>query len=148
MSPATAVAPRLEVRRICKSFPGVRALHNVSLQVFPGEVLSVVGENGAGKSTLMNVLAGLYKQAAGVIKVHGRPVSFNSPKDAIAHGVGMIHQHFMLVPTQTVTENILLGLDEPRFIMNLPHYDQKVRELQAQFGLQVDPTAKIWQLSV
>ncbi|MCB9432680.1 MAG: ABC transporter ATP-binding protein [Ardenticatenaceae bacterium] len=138
----------VEMEEIVVRFPGVLANDRVNLTLKRGEIHALLGENGAGKSTLMNVLAGLYKQAAGVIKIHGRPVSFNSPKDAIAHGVGMIHQHFMLVPTQTVTENILLGLDEPRFIMNLPHYDQKVRELQAQFGLQVDPTAKIWQLSV
>lgn len=136
------------MEEIVVRFPGVLANDRVNLTLKQGEIHALLGENGAGKSTLMNVLAGLYKQAAGVIKIHGRPVSFNSPKDAIAHGVGMIHQHFMLVPTQTVTENILLGLDEPRFVMNLPHYDQKVRDLQAQFGLHVDPTAKIWQLSV
>lgn len=138
----------VEMKEIVVRFPGVLANDRVNLTLKRGEIHALLGENGAGKSTLMNVLAGLYKQAAGVIKIHGRPVSFNSPKDAIAHGVGMIHQHFMLVPTQTVTENILLGLDEPRFVMNLPHYDQKVRDLQAQFGLHVDPTAKIWQLSV
>ena len=78
----------------------------------------------------------LYKQTAGTVTVFGEPVNFNSPKDAIARGIGMIHQHFMLVPTQTVTENILLGLDEPKFVMNLSVYDQKVLELQEQFGLQ------------
>ena len=74
---------------------------------------------GQGKSTLMNALAGLYKPTSGSIKVFGEPVNFNSPKDAIAKGIGMVHQHFMLVPTQTVTENILLGLDDPRFLINL-----------------------------
>jgi simple sugar transport system ATP-binding protein len=96
----------------------------------------------------MNVLAGLYKPAAGIIKVNGEGVNFNSPKDAIAKGIGMVHQHFMLVPTQTVTENILLGLDKPKFFMKLADYDKKVLALQEQFGLHVDPTAKIWQLSV
>jgi general nucleoside transport system ATP-binding protein len=96
----------------------------------------------------MNALAGLYKPTSGAIKIHGQPAHFNSPKDAIAKGIGMVHQHFMLVPTQTVTENILLGLDTPRFFLNLPAYDQKILALQEQFGLRVDPTAKIWQLSV
>jgi len=129
-------------------FPGVLANDHVNLNLKRGEIHALLGENGAGKSTLMNALAGLYKPVSGTIKVHGETVSFNSPKDAIARGIGMVHQHFMLVPTQTVTENILLGLNEPRFFMNLPKYDQKIRELQDQFGLRVDPTAYIWQLSV
>ncbi|MCJ7659690.1 MAG: ABC transporter ATP-binding protein, partial [Anaerolineales bacterium] len=98
--------------------------------------------------TLMNILAGLYKPDSGLIKVNGETISFNSPKDAILKGIGMVHQHFMLVPIQTVTENILLGLNEPRFFMNLPKYDQKIQALQEQYGLNVDPKAKIWQLSV
>jgi energy-coupling factor transporter ATP-binding protein EcfA2 len=83
-----------------------------------------------------------------VIKVNGATVSFNSPRDAIAKGIGMVHQHFMLVPTQSVTENILLGLKQPRFFMNLPRYERQILELQEQYGLRVDPKAKIWQLSV
>ncbi|HHJ07394.1 MAG TPA: ATP-binding cassette domain-containing protein, partial [Anaerolineae bacterium] len=138
----------VEMQDIVVRFPGVLANDHVNLTLEQGEIHALLGENGAGKSTLMNVLAGLYKQSSGTLKVHGQPVSFNSPKDAIAQGIGMIHQHFMLVPTQTVTENILLGLDDPKFILNLPKYDQKVLDLQAQFGLRVDPTAKIWQLSV
>jgi simple sugar transport system ATP-binding protein len=129
-------------------FPGVLANDHVNFTLKRGEIHALLGENGAGKSTLMNALAGLYKPVSGSMKVYGEQVSFNSPKDAIAKGIGMVHQHFMLVPTQTVTENILLGLNEPRFFMNLPKYDQKIRELQDQFGLRVDPTAKIWQLSV
>jgi ABC-type uncharacterized transport system ATPase subunit len=96
----------------------------------------------------MNALSGLYKPTSGITKVYGEKVSFNSPKDAIAKGVGMVHQHFMLVPTQTVTENILLGLNEPRFFMRLANYDKKILDLEEQFGLRVDPKAKIWQLSV
>jgi len=138
----------VEMQDIVVRFPGVLANDHVNLTLKQGEIHALLGENGAGKSTLMNVLAGLYKQTGGTLKVHGQPLSFNSPKDAIAQGIGMIHQHFMLVPTQTVTENILLGLDAPRFILNLPKYDQKVLDLQAQFGLRVDPAAKIWQLSV
>ncbi|NJN94560.1 MAG: ABC transporter ATP-binding protein [Anaerolineales bacterium] len=129
-------------------FPGVLANDHVNFTLKPGEIHALLGENGAGKSTLMNALAGLYKPTSGIIKINGQPVHFNSPKDAIAKGIGMVHQHFMLVPTQTVTENILLGLNEPRFFLNLRAFDQKITALQEQFGLRVDPTAKIWQLSV
>ena len=138
----------VEMQDIVIRFPGVLANDHVNLTLKRGEIHALLGENGAGKSTLMNALAGLYKPVSGTIKVHGEQVNFGSPKDAIEKGIGMIHQHFMLVPTQTVTENILLGLNEPRFFMNLPKYDQKIRELQDQFGLRVDPTANIWQLSV
>ncbi len=96
----------------------------------------------------MNVLAGLYSPDAGTITVKGKQVTFNSPRQAIDAGIGMIHQHFMLVPSQTVTENVLLGLDEPRFRMNLNAYDEKIAELSEKFGMSVDPKAKIWQLSV
>lgn len=143
-SPPNAV----EMSDIVIRFPGVLANDHVNLTLKRGEIHALLGENGAGKSTLMNALAGLYKPVSGNIKIHGEDVSFNSPKDAIAKGIGMVHQHFMLVPTQTVTENILLGLDEPKFVMNLPKYDQKIRDLEDQFGLKVDPTAKIWHLSV
>ncbi|MCA9925172.1 MAG: ATP-binding cassette domain-containing protein, partial [Anaerolineales bacterium] len=138
----------VEMKDIVIRFPGVLANDHVNLTLKQGEIHALLGENGAGKSTLMNVLAGLYKQTSGSIKIFGEPVHFNSPKDAIAKGIGMVHQHFMLVPTQTVTENILLGLDEPRFFMNLAEYDKKILALQDQFGLRVDPMAKVWQLSV
>ncbi len=138
----------VEMKDIVIRFPGVLANDHVNLTLKHGEIHALLGENGAGKSTLMNALSGLYKPVSGTMKVHGETVSFNSPKDAIAKGIGMVHQHFMLVPTQTVTENILLGLNEPKFFMNLTKYDQKIRDLQDQFGLRVDPTAKIWQLSV
>ncbi len=138
----------VEMKDIVIRFPGVLANDHVNLTLRRGEIHALLGENGAGKSTLMNALAGLYKPVSGTIKVHGEQVSFGSPKDAIDKGIGMVHQHFMLVPTQTVTENILLGLNEPRFFMNLSKYNQKILELQEQFGLRVDPAAKIWQLSV
>src|SRR5665811_538241 len=129
-------------------FPGVLANDHVNLTLRKGEIHALLGENGAGKSTLMNVLMGLYKPNSGSIYVNGKHVSFSSPKDAIASGIGMVHQHFMLVPNQTVTENILIGLDEPKFVLNIKKYDQKVRELAEQFGIKIDPTAQIWQLSV
>jgi ABC-type uncharacterized transport system ATPase subunit len=138
----------VEMRGIVKRFPGVLANDHVDFELRAGEIHALLGENGAGKSTLMNVLAGLYKQEAGVIKVKGKTVEFSSPRDAIAAGIGMVHQHFMLVPSQTVTENILLGLNEPRFLMRLNEYDKKIANLGDKFGLKVDPRAKIWQLSV
>ena len=138
----------VEMTDIVIRFPGVLANDHVNFTLKPGEIHALLGENGAGKSTLMNALAGLYRPTSGTIKVNGETVQFHSPKDAINKGIGMVHQHFMLVPTQTVTENILLGLSEPRFRLNLKEYDQKILALQEQFGLRVDPKAKIWQLSV
>lgn len=146
---STPEAPlAVEMRGIVKKFPGVLANDHVDFELRTGEIHGLLGENGAGKSTLMNVLAGLYRQEAGIIKVKGKPVDFYSPRDAIKSGIGMIHQHFMLVPSQTVTENVLLGLDDPRFFMRLPEYDAKVAAVGERFGLKVDPKAKIWQLSV
>jgi ABC-type uncharacterized transport system ATPase subunit len=141
-------ANAVEMRGIVKRFPGVLANENVDFDLRRGEIHALLGENGAGKSTLMNVLAGLYRPEEGTIQVDGRPVDFRSPRDAIDCGIGMVHQHFMLVPSQSVTENILLGLDEPRFVMRLPHYERRVAELGKEFGLHVDPHARIWQLSV
>ena len=138
----------VEMENIVVRFPGVLANDHVNLTLKKGEIHALLGENGAGKSTLMNTLAGLYRPTSGTIKVFGEKVDFGSPGDAIEKGIGMVHQHFMLVPTQTVTENILLGLDEPRFFMHLLEYDKKVLALEEQYGLSVDPTAKIWQLSV
>lgn len=143
-----STSPAVEMKDIVIEFPGVLANDHVNLTLQEGEIHALLGENGAGKSTLMNALAGLYKPASGTIRVHGELVSFNSPRDAILKGIGMVHQHFMLVPTQTVTENILLGLNEPRFVMSLNKYDQKILELEEKYGLFVDPTTKIWQLSV
>ena len=136
------------MKGINKQFPGVIANDHVDFTLRKGEIHALLGENGAGKSTLMNILAGLYQQDSGTITVHGKQVRFSSPRHAISSGIGMVHQHFMLVPTQSVTENVLLGLDDPRFFMQLSHYDQKIREMGEQYGLPIDPTAKIWQLSV
>lgn len=138
----------VEMRGIVKRFPGVLANDHVDFDLRKGEVHTLLGENGAGKSTLMNVLAGLYRQEEGTIRVDGQFVTFRSPRDAITHGIGMVHQHFMLVPSLTVTENILLGLDAPRFRLHLADYHRKVAALAEQFGLRVAPEAKIWQLTV
>ena len=147
-SPVVQAPLIIEMRGIVKRFPGVLANDHVDFELRAGEIHALLGENGAGKSTLMNVLAGLYRPENGIIKVGGRPVTFSSPRDAIQVGIGMVHQHFMLVPSQTVTENVLLGLDEPAFLMRLPEYDVKISALAERFGLKVDPRAKIWQLSV
>ena len=138
----------VEMKSVSKQFPGVLANENVNFTLRKGEIHALLGENGAGKSTLVNILTGLYEPDQGQICVDGEWVSFRSPRDAIDHGIGMVHQHFMLVPTQSVTENILLGLDEPRFRLNLVHYDKRIAEMGEQYGLHIDPRAKIWQLSV
>jgi simple sugar transport system ATP-binding protein len=142
--------PRLavEMKGIVRRFPGVLANDRVDFDLREGEIHALLGENGAGKSTLMNILTGLYRPDEGDIRVKGQFVHFNSPRDAISAGIGMVHQHFMLVPSHSVTENILLGLGIPRFLLRLPKYDQEIETLQEQFGLKVDPKAKIWQLSV
>ncbi|MER3513370.1 MAG: heme ABC transporter ATP-binding protein, partial [Chloroflexota bacterium] len=99
---------------IVKRFPGVLANDHVDFTVRRGEIHALLGENGAGKSTLMNILSGLYRPDEGEIRVRGERCVFHSPRDAIARGIGMVHQHFTLVPSQTVAENIILGLDRPR----------------------------------
>jgi len=133
---------------IVKRFPGVLANDHVDFTLRKGEVHALLGENGAGKSTLMSMLAGLYKPDGGKIVVDGQMVNLTSPRDAITCGIGMIHQHFMLIPSQTVTENILLGLDEPRFFLRLADYDKRMADLGERFGLKITPQAKVWQLSV
>jgi len=138
----------LEAIGIVKRFPGVLANDHVDFDLRTGEVHALLGENGAGKSTLMNILAGLYRQDEGEVRVDGKPVSFGSPRDAIVAGLGMVHQHFTLVPSQTVTENILLGLSRPRFYLDAGRSEDEVARLAKEFGLRVHPKAKIWQLSV
>src|SRR5512139_658842 len=140
---------RLEMRGIVKRFPGVLANDHVTFDVSAGEVHALLGENGAGKSTLMRQLFGLYKPDEGQIIINGEPVAFHSPADAIRAGIGMIHQHFMLVPTLTVTENVALGLPSSRGpLLDLDKVGARVRQLAEEYGLKVDPDACIWQLSV
>ncbi len=137
--------PAVLMSGITKRFPGVLANDDVSFEIRPGEVHALLGENGAGKSTLVNVLIGLYRPDAGTVQLDGTRVELSSPGDAIAHGIGMVHQHFRLVPTFTVTENIILGRQGP---LKLRDAEERIRALGEQFGLAVDPTAKVWQLSV
>ncbi len=139
----------LEIADITKVFGRVVANDRISLRVARGSVHALLGENGAGKSTLMNVLYGLYRPDAGRIVLRGRPVTFHSPRDAIRAGIGMIHQHFMLVPPLTVAENIILGHDPlTRPWLDLARVERDVAALSRAYGLDVDPTARVWQLPV
>ena len=138
----------VEMRGITKKFPGVLANDSVNLEIRAGEIHALLGENGAGKSTLMNTLAGLYQPEAGEIWLHGKEVTIRSPNDAIRLGVGMVHQHFKLVETQTVAENVILGLKEPAFRLDMKRTAQELLELGARYKMTVDPNAYIWQLSV
>ncbi|MDW8325389.1 MAG: ABC transporter ATP-binding protein [Anaerolineales bacterium] len=140
----------LEARHITKRFPGVLANDHVNLKLYKGEILALLGENGAGKSTLMNILYGLYHQDEGEIFVRGRPVKFSGPRDAIARGIGMVHQHFQLIPVMTVAENIMLGEEVTRFgeVLDEDEAERRVRELSQQYGLEVDPHAIVEELPV
>jgi len=141
--------PALELRGITKKFGSIVANDRVDFDVVPGEVHALLGENGAGKSTLMSVLYGLYKPDAGEILVDGRPVEISSPSAAIGLGIGMVHQHFMLVRVMTVAENIVLG-QEPsrRGVLDLKAARARVRELSDRYGLAVDPDARIEDITV
>jgi simple sugar transport system ATP-binding protein len=145
-----ADVPVLELRSITKRFPGVVANDQVDLALERGEVHALLGENGAGKSTLMNIVYGLYRPDEGEIRIDGKPVSIGSAREAIKHGIGMVHQHFMLIPVMTVAENIVLAT-EPTHAGVLLDYDEavrQVRELSEQFGLAVDPEALVHDIGV
>ncbi|MBP1466110.1 ABC transporter ATP-binding protein [Candidatus Chloroploca sp. M-50] len=145
----TSTITSLELRGITKRFPGVIANDTVNLSVHGGEIHALLGENGAGKSTLMKILYGLYQPDAGEVRINDQPVTISSPQDAIARGIGMIHQHFMLVPSLTVAENIALGLRSSRGLrLDLDRVSAEVQRLAELYGLRVDPKASIWQLSV
>jgi len=139
----------LEMRGITKRFPGVLASDNVDFDVYPGEVHTLLGENGAGKSTLMKILYGLYEADQGEVLLNGEPLQIHEPTDAINHGIGMIHQHFMLVPTLTVAENVALGLKSSKGVRtDLDVVSTRIQELSEIYGLKVDPGAHIWQMAV
>ena len=141
--------PLLELRGITKSFPGVVANDAVDFDLFSGEVHALLGENGAGKSTLMNVLYGLYRPDAGEIRLDGGRAEIASPRDAIELGVGMVHQHFMLIPVMTVAENIVLAMEPRRGpFLDRESAEKRVAELSRRFGLVVEPDVKIEDLSV
>jgi ABC-type uncharacterized transport system ATPase subunit len=167
--------PYLRMRGITKRFPGVIANDNVDLGVRRGEIHGLLGENGAGKSTLMKILYGLYSPDAGEIRIDGDPVVFDSPQDAIARGIGMVHQHFMLIPRLSVTKNVILGTREPAgwfptggsirtrrsresasvrdwlaglFSLGLDRPRERIRDLAAEYGLSVDPDTPVWELDI
>ncbi|WP_370325593.1 ABC transporter ATP-binding protein [Euzebya sp.] len=144
-----ASAPVLEVVDVTKRFPGVVANADVSLELHRGQIHCLLGENGAGKSTLMNVVFGLYQPTEGEVRVNGSPVRFTSSRDAIAAGIGMVHQHFQLIPVLTVVENVVLG-DEPvsGVTIDIGTARARIRELSATYGLEVDPDALVGDLSV
>lgn len=144
------MTPILELRGITKRFPGVLANDHIDLTLEAGEIHALLGENGAGKTTLMNILYGLYQQDEGEVIVRGQKIEIHSPSDAIAAGIGMVHQHFMLVPVFTVTENVMLGEESTRFggLLNRAEAADKIRQISEQYGLQVDPDARVEDLPV
>ena len=142
--------PAVSMKGITKSFGPVRALRGVDFELLPGEIHALLGENGAGKTTLMNTLYGMFPPDTGTIAVDGRVVRFRSPSDAIGAGVGMVHQHFPLVPTLTVAENVLFAERRTGILgrRQLATVSRRLGELAQRYGLDVDPEARVWQLSV
>ena len=140
----------VELRGLTKRFGSVVANNGVNLKIRGGEVLGLLGENGAGKSTMMNMLSGLYRPDEGEILIDGKPVVFDGPGDAIAAGIGMVHQHFMLVPVFTVAENVVLGVEPTKALdyLDLNTARRQVREIEAKYGLEVDPDDLIEALPV
>jgi len=139
----------LETKGITKQFPGVLANDHVDFTLRKGEIHGLLGENGAGKSTLMNVIYGLYRPDGGDVWLNGQQVTIHSPREAIARGIGMVHQHFMLIPVFTVAENIMLGSETVRWLrLDRRQVEERVRELSHRYGLDVDPTACVSDLPV
>ena len=142
--------PVLELRGITKRFPGIVANDSVDFDLRKGEVHALLGENGAGKSTLMNVLYGLYRPDEGEILINGKPAELGSPKASIENGVGMVHQHFMLIPVMTVAENIVLATEPVHngVLLDYNAAEKRVREISTRFGLAVDPRALVQDITV
>lgn len=139
----------VEMRGITKYFPGIIANQNIHFSVKKGEIHALLGENGAGKSTLMNILFGLYQPDEGQIYINGNPVKVKGPTMANQLGIGMVHQHFMLIPSFTVTENIILGDERTKNgIINIAKAEQEIRGLSNRYGLEINPTAKVQDISV
>jgi ABC-type uncharacterized transport system ATPase subunit len=137
----------LEMKGISKSFQGIFANKNINLSVKSGEILGLLGENGAGKTTLMNILYGLYQPDSGEIHINGRPIRINNPVESIHHGIGMVHQHFMLVQNHSVAENIALGYKDTPFFFPKIKIKKKIEAFSKKFDFKIDPDKKIWQLS-
>src|ERR1700754_2235866 len=135
--PRESTAPAIEMRGIVKRFPGVVANNGIAFTVERGEIHALLGENGAGKSTLMNILFGLYHPDEGQILVNGQPVRFENARDAVLAGLAMVHQHFMLIPRFTVTENVILGSEGAGVMLDREAAGRRVEELGQQYGLEV-----------
>ncbi|MFL5759513.1 MAG: ABC transporter ATP-binding protein [Thermomicrobiales bacterium] len=148
MSQAPTSPPAVEMRGIVKRFPGVVANDGVELSISKGEIHALLGENGAGKSTLMNILFGLYHPDEGEIFIDGRPVRFHGPRDAVNAGLGMVHQHFMLIPRFTVTENVILGSEGDAVRLDRDAAATRVNRIAEDYGLRVDPDAVLGDLPV
>ena len=149
MSAPSRSLAQIELRGIVKRFPGVLACDRVDFEVRAGEIHALLGENGAGKTTLMRILYGLYRPEEGTIRIDGRPVSIGSPADSIRLGIGMVHQHFMLIPSLSVAANVALGLPSSRgAVLDLDRVAARVAQLSHSYGLGVDPQALVWQLAV
>lgn len=140
--------PILEMKGITKTFGSVTANENVDLTLYPGEIHALLGENGAGKSTLMNVLNGIYRPNSGEILHKGKKVTIRSPKHAVDMGIGMVHQHFRLIPTLTAAENVFLYMPKCNLVLKKKEMEEQIRKWSEEFHLEVEPSALIWQLSV
>lgn len=138
----------VEMNNITKIFSGAAANQDVSLKVRAGEIHVLLGENGAGKSTLMNILSGFYTPDSGDIYIHGKKVDLDNPREALKTGIGMIHQHFKLVNTFSVAENIIMGNGAGSFKIDMKSATKNIRKMSQEFGMEVDPQAKIWQISI
>jgi len=135
------------MKDICKSFHGIHANQDINLSVDSSEIIGLLGENGAGKTTLMNILYGLYQPDSGQIKINGSPIRINNPVESINHGIGMVHQHFMLIQNHSVIENIALSYKDTPFFFPKVKIRKKIQEFSKKFDFSIDPDKKIWQLS-
>lgn len=147
-TPNTIAPLAIEMRDIVKRFPGVVANDGITLEVRQGEIHALLGENGAGKSTLMNVLFGLYAADEGQVFVNGKPANFDGPREAVHAGLGMVHQHFMLIPRFTVTENVILGAEGPVTLLDRKSAAERVAGIAKSYGLDIDPDARVEDISV
>lgn len=139
----------IQMSHITKTFPGVVANSDVSITLHKGEILALLGENGAGKSTLMSILFGLYEADSGEILVNGEPTKIKDPNDATRYGIGMVHQHFKLVPNFTVLENVVLGVETTNLgFLKMEEAKKRVMELSDRYHFQIDPDDKIEDISV